>query len=225
MAEYNPDDLIGSTFLLPPNHKGERHRASIKQKVIEVSQKLDADQETMAENINFLLDVGQVRLQAIISYNQVLNYQEKDTQDEETLFKFRAITDHQGPLAHDDPNYKGSLYNVIVEWERGEITEEPLSIIAADDPVTSAAYAKKHNHLNLPGWKRSKNIARNQNSLTRAINQIKIRQVRRSAAYQFGYQIPRDYKHALELDKLIGNSRWYDATKMEMDQINEYQVF
>ena len=59
MAEYNSDDLIGRTFLLPPNHKGERHRASIKQKVIKVSQKLDADQETMAENINFLLDVGQ----------------------------------------------------------------------------------------------------------------------------------------------------------------------
>ena len=24
MAEYNPDDLIGRTFLLPPNQKGER---------------------------------------------------------------------------------------------------------------------------------------------------------------------------------------------------------
>ena len=32
MAEYNPDDIIGRTFLLPPNQKGERHRASIKQK-------------------------------------------------------------------------------------------------------------------------------------------------------------------------------------------------
>ena len=77
MAEYNPDDLIGRTFLLPPNHEGERHRASIKQKVIEVSQKLDADQEIMAENINYLLDVGLGRSQAIISYNQVLNYLKK----------------------------------------------------------------------------------------------------------------------------------------------------
>ena len=46
MAEYNSDDLIGRIFLLPPNQKGERHRASIKQKVIEVSQKLDEDQES-----------------------------------------------------------------------------------------------------------------------------------------------------------------------------------
>ena len=54
----------------------------------------------------------------------------------------------------------------MVEWETGEITEEPLSVIAADDPVTGAAYAKKHNMLNLPGWKRFKNIARNQKSIT-----------------------------------------------------------
>jgi hypothetical protein len=28
-----------------------------------------------------------------------------------------------------------------MEWENGEITEEPLAIIAADDPVTCAIYA------------------------------------------------------------------------------------
>ena len=37
----------------------------------------------------------------------------------------------------------------MVEWDTGETTEEPLSIIAADDPVACAAYAKKHNLLNL----------------------------------------------------------------------------
>ena len=83
MAEYDPDHLIGRTFLLPPNQKGERHRASIKQKVIEIlSQELDKDQNTMVDNINFLLDVGQGRLQAIISYNQVLNNLDKENQDD-----------------------------------------------------------------------------------------------------------------------------------------------
>ena len=155
----------------------------------------------------------------------MLNCLGKDNWDEETLFKFGAITGHQGPLDNDDPNYKGSLYNVMVEWETGKIAEELLSIIAADDPVTCAAYTKKHNLLNLWGWKRFKNIARNQKSLTRAINQTKIRQVKMLAKDQFGYQIPRDYKHASELDKLNDNSRLYDATKIEWDQINEYHVF
>ena len=49
--------------------------------------------------------------------------------------------------------------------------------------------------------------------------------MRRSAVYQFGFLSPKDYKQALQLDEQNGNSKWYDATKLEMDQINEYQVF
>ena len=56
---------------------------------------------------------------------------------DQELFKFRAIIGHQGPLAASDPDWKGSKYNVQVEWETGEITYKPL--IADDDPVTCAA--------------------------------------------------------------------------------------
>ena len=76
----------------------------------------------------------------------------------------------------------------MVEFETGEITEDPLSILASDDPVTCTAYATKHSMSNLPGWKIFKNIARSQNSSTRVVKQTKIRQVRRSATYQSGYQ-------------------------------------
>ena len=111
MAEYNPDDLLGRTFLLSPNQKSESHRASIQQKVIEISQKLDEDQNAKVDNINFLLDVGRGRSQVILSYNQVLNYLERKHQLDESLYKFRATTDHHGPLKKDDPNYNGSIYN------------------------------------------------------------------------------------------------------------------
>ena len=30
-----------------------------------------------------------------------------------------------------------------IEWETGEVTFEPLSVIAADDPITCAAYAEE----------------------------------------------------------------------------------
>ena len=139
----------------------------------------------MVDSINLLLDVGQGRSQAIISFNQVLNYLEKADQEDESLYKIRPITGHHGPLKKGDPNYNGSLYNVMIEWETREITEEPLSIIAQDDPVTCAAYAKQHNLSHLPGWSNLKHKAKHQKTLTRAINQTKIRQARRSATYQF----------------------------------------
>ena len=207
MAEYNPEDLIGRTILLPPNQKGEHHRALIKQKVIELSDHLDSTHDKNVNKINLLLDVAQGRSKAILSYNQVLNCIEKAHQEDDSLYKFRAITNHYGPLKPSDPGYNGSLYNVMIEWETGEITEEPLNIIAQYDPVTCAAYAKQHNLLELPKWKKLKHIAKHQKTLIRAINQTKIRQVRRSAVYQFGFLIPRYYKHALELDKLNGNSK------------------
>ena len=50
-------------------------------------------------------------------------------------YRFRAIIAHQGPLLASDPDWIGSIYNVQVVWETGEITFDPLSIIAADDPV------------------------------------------------------------------------------------------
>ena len=96
MAEYNLDDLIGRTFLLPCNQKGETHRAPITQKVIATfSENHNGDQNAVVDNMNFLLDVGQGRTQAIISCNQVLNYLEKDNQEDGSLYRFRGITNNR----------------------------------------------------------------------------------------------------------------------------------
>ena len=137
----------------------------------------------------------------------------------------RAIIGHQDPLLASDPDWKGSKYNVQVEWETGEITFEPLSIIAADDPVTCAAYAKENDLLALEGWRRFRSLAKKDKVLARAIKQSKIRQVRRSQTYMFGYLIPRNYMEAMQFDSENKNSIWYDAIKLEMESMLEYKVF
>ena len=71
MAEYNPDDRIGRTFLLPKNEQGERLRATIKRKVIETSKPLDNQHDNAIDKINCHLDVGQGRAEAIMSYVQI----------------------------------------------------------------------------------------------------------------------------------------------------------
>ena len=97
----------------------------------------------------------------------------------------------------DIASSKGSKYNVQVEWETGEITFEPLSIIAADDPVTCAAYDKENDFLALEGWHRFRSLAKKGKVLARAMKQSKIRQVRRCQTYMFGYLIPRKYMEAM----------------------------
>ena len=100
-----------------------------------------------------------------------------------------------------------------------------MSVIAADDPITCAAYAKEKNLYNLDGWKRFRHLIKKEKQLTRAIKQSKIRQVRHSKKYMFGFLIPRNYTEALEFDKANNNSKWYDATKAELDSIHSYHVF
>ena len=144
---------------------------------------------------------------------------------DQELYRFRAIIGHEGPLKVTDPNWKGSKWNVQIEWETGEITFEPLSVIAADDPITSAAFAKEKNLYNLDGWKRFRHLIKKEKQLTRAIKQSKIRQVKHANKYMFGFLIPRNYIEALEFDKANNNSKWYDATKAELDSIHSYEVF
>ena len=48
----------------------------------------------------------------------------------------------------------------MVEWETGEITSEPLTIVATDDPVTGAIYKGQRTSLETEGWKLFKSIAK-----------------------------------------------------------------
>ena len=103
-------------------------------------------------------------MEELISYNQLVDHLEaaanEDNEINDDLFKFRALIGHQGPLKPADPNWKVCKFNVLVEWETGEKTYEPLSILAADDPVTCATYAKENDLLHIEGWKRFRNLAK-----------------------------------------------------------------
>jgi hypothetical protein len=70
----------------------------------------------------------------------IINHIIADETEETTTWKFKRITAHEGPLTRTHPSWNKSPYSVMIEWENGEITSEPLAVIAADDPVTCAIY-------------------------------------------------------------------------------------
>ena len=78
---------------------------------------------------------------------------EKDDEDP-SVWKFRRITAHEGLINQGHPSYKGSRYNLMIEWETGEIASEPLKIVAADGPVICAIYGKNKNFLEKEGRKK-----------------------------------------------------------------------
>ena len=99
-------------------------------------------------------------LEDLLAYNEVCEFLTRDRNSKDgEKWAYREFLNHvHTPLGHKDR--KGSEYNVLVLWENGEQTYEPLSILAKDAPVDFAKYAKKKNLLNKPAWKQFKQLAK-----------------------------------------------------------------
>ena len=219
MANINIPIPFGSSFLLPPEDNGEHHMA----KIIDID-----DHGPPLEDMKFKLKINKDQAEEIMSYNQLMDYIQKGTDGEEDLdllFKFKDILAHQGPLESTDPNQKGSKDNVMVEWEPGEVTYEPLTLISKEDPINCAVYAKKRDLLDTTGWNHPKRHAKISKRPIRAVKQSRIHQVRASARYQHGFQVPKDFNDAISLDKENSNTHWQDEMDLELTQIHEYKVF
>jgi hypothetical protein len=132
---------------LQHHEDGQRFRA----RVIKLIEDHSSDIHDNKTRIKCLLRGNDDESMKVITCNQLLEYLSKDHENN-VVWKFQHITFHQGPLTPDHPDYKGSKYNVVTEWENGEITSEPLQLIAKDDPVTCAIDEKENGVLDTEGW-------------------------------------------------------------------------
>jgi hypothetical protein len=150
------NELEGHTFLMDPREDGQHHHACI----IYFIQDHEHDLKLSDDHHKFRISINDDEYEEIIMYNILMHFIEKNKENDDIVWRFKHIIGHQGPLICTDPNYKGSKYNVLMGWENGEITKEPLAIIAADDPVTYLCHLfKEKGLLDKEGWKHFKKIA------------------------------------------------------------------
>ena len=94
-------------------------------------------------------------IEEVMSYVKVCDRNEAMIEAEQTgdtsIFTFKKVLDHQGPLKSDSLHWKDSSYNVKFQWEDISVTWEPLSVFKVDNPITCAEYADKMNLLNIFG--------------------------------------------------------------------------
>ena len=220
MALLDPDELVGRIYLSVPSEDGTRMRMRVTECLNEMDRRADMSNEMR----RFHAENSDREVEEIITYNDLLDRLEEGD-GEDGLWKFTSINSHKGPLKPTNPEYRGSQWNVRVQWENGESTWEPLEVIAKSDPVTCAIYAKRNDLLEQPGWKRFKRIAKRQKRFVRLVNQAKLKAYRNKTIYKFGVQVPNNHEHAMELDRKLGNSLWAEAEAKEFDQINDYSTF
>ena len=215
LPRFSPDELMGQTFIRS-DEDGNHFAAKVVRKIT------DKDAENQ---IKFIVEIGEGKYDEILSYNELSNYieEQQDNDAEDKRWTFSKILDHQGPIPSTHKDYKGSAYNVLVEWDNGTQTYEPLDIMIKDDPITLAIYAQDNDLLQTPSWKRCRKTINANPTLKRLINKTTTRSS--TPNYQFGIQVPRNVKEAYALDERNGNTKWQDAMEAEIASLNDYNTF
>ena len=121
----------------------------------------------------------------------------KNVENDDIVWKFQRIVVHQGHLKPNNPNYMGSHFNVRIKWENGEITYEPLDVIAANDPITCAIYMRENSLLDELGWIRFWCLANREKHSLHLVKQAKMQSFKAAPHYKFGYPVPHTYDEAL----------------------------
>jgi hypothetical protein len=164
---FNPEDLIGCTFLMDEQEDGQNFRGCI----VELIEDHESKVEDNPTRIKFRVSVNEDKAEEIITNNKMLEYITND-EESDIQWKFRCIVSHE---------YKGSRCNLLIKWEGGEIISEPLKIVAADDPVSCAIYARENDLPDKPGWSLSALLSEKRSSLIWSIRLCSDRTTRRLA--------------------------------------------
>ena len=107
------------------------------------------------------------------------------------------------------------------------VKEEDNHGVWKNNPNTISIHTEKHGLVD--AWRRHCkgiwNKVKTQKRLTQFANQGKLCSYRYRPIYMFGVQVPRNWHQARELDKENGNTRWLQAKKLELQQIDDYDSF
>ena len=227
LPKFSPDELLGLSFL-NKRDDGQKLRATIVRKLI-------SDDENNTKRIRFLIQMGDGAdtVDDVMTYTELCDIIEEQhanetdrAQDPSSLHLYTKILAHQGPLHPKHRDYKGSIYNLLLQWGDESETYEPLNIMAADDPITVANYGLTHGLLDKPGWKRLKRFTRHGKKFRRMVNQAKRKSKRSAPVYKYGLRVPQNgIKEARLIDTDNGNTLFGDAIQRELDEINSLNTF
>ena len=119
-AGFNPESLIGRTFLMNPQEDGTVKRA----KIVECLEEHENETGRHPERKRFRCEVGDDKFEEYLSYSDMCNFIEEQEQNENGTWNFRNIMDHRAVKTG-----RRTKHQVLIEWESGEITWENISSI------------------------------------------------------------------------------------------------
>ena len=138
MHILDPNDLLERTFFIP-QEDGQRLRAIIFKDIDDYDGKL----QWYSTRLKLIYSNKDDVVEDVFTYNEILDHINNSEDDDIIEWKFKSITSHEEPLPRSYTNYNGSPHNLRIELEIGDVTNEPLKMIAADNLVSCATCAKE----------------------------------------------------------------------------------
>ena len=236
MSIIHFDDLLGRTFLLPMDENGERQRATISEHVNDLCQQ----QVSREDQLRFKLKIDGDQLDDLISHNQLMEYLEDKTDTgplENGFYRFKCIKDHKGPYTSSDPEYNGSSYNLLIEWEPGEhvleMSSAPTTLVERDKLDLSSLIPPKGEMESSFSWTcpfkshTSSTLCFDEPKPSSGANRVSVSHsslVTKNGEHFYGenfiHDFPKSWQHIKEVDwgdKLKFNSTTYGYMLMEID--------
>ena len=113
---------------------------------------------------------------------------------------------------------------VKVCWKNGGQSWQSMNAVRLSDPYALLLYAIGNNLTNNEGWEWTTPYI-NDMDLTMQVVQAYQASRKTPPKHQFGEEVPRSIKHALEIDKCNGNNKWRESINKELQQLRDYDTF
>jgi hypothetical protein len=203
---FDPGDVI---FNINPN--------DLIDKLIKVDGKPTGVVRQRMDDENFRIEYKDGK-QDMLTYNELIEALNRPNEDDTERWTYDEIISHRskkiGPNKYER--------QVLIKWDTGELSWEPLLSIKKDDPVTLAEYARRKNLLEQTSWNWAKRFLKSAKSFKRYNKQMQLaKRKRRKTRFKFGQRVPRTIKEAQDLDLLNQNTRWQDAIDKEIKLLVE----
>ena len=134
-----------------------------------------------------------------------------------SLWDVKRILRHKG---------RGRNVEVLCEFKDPNNSQKWVNLfaLALQDAIPILQYAKKMHLMNTDPFKILAKYCVG-DAPSHLVRAFKAKVTPGGPKFKFGVQVPMGVKQAMELDKKNGNTKWRDAIKKELEQLDEFKVF
>jgi hypothetical protein len=112
----------------------------------------------------------------------------------------------------------------LCKFRNGQENWAQADAVRLQDPIPAIQYIKREGLVAKANFVWAQAFLKDGDRLAKMVNAFKVK-VDRSPKFKFGIRVPRNPRHAMELDLMNGTNAWKEAMGIELGQINKYETF